>query len=189
MTARAQIRDNTSQSHPQTFGEGRLHWYVVQSKPREEERAKHFLTGKGFHVYLPQMEVVCIRGFHSGVRIKPLFPRYLFCCFQKSDETLAQVKWTKGVSKILPVSANPYPVEYELVDSIRNLEQKDGIIRKQPLKRYDRIRISRGPMRDILGIFEHWTSDKGRVRVLLNFINYQARVELHHSMVERVTHP
>jgi hypothetical protein len=36
-----------------------------------------------------------------------------------------------------------------------------------------------------LGIFEYWTSEEGRVRVLLNFINYQASVELHHSFVEK----
>ena len=39
---------------------------------------------------------------------------------------------------------------------------------------------SRDPMKEIVGIFEHWTSDQGRVRVLLNFINYQASVQLHH---------
>lgn len=50
----------------------------------------------------------------------------------------------------------------------------------------ERSRISRGPMKNILGIFEHWTSDQGRVRVLLNFINYHATVELHHSLVEKV---
>jgi len=41
-------------------------------------------------------------------------------------------------------------------------------------------------MKDVLGIFDHWTSDCGRVRVLLNFINYQASVNLHYSFIERV---
>jgi hypothetical protein len=41
-------------------------------------------------------------------------------------------------------------------------------------------------MKDILGIFDYWTSDEGRVRVLLNFLNYQASVELHHSFIEKI---
>jgi hypothetical protein len=41
-------------------------------------------------------------------------------------------------------------------------------------------------MKDILGIFEYWTSNEGRVKVLLNFINYQASVELHHGFIEKV---
>jgi transcriptional antiterminator RfaH len=165
---------------------GALRWYVVQSKPREEERALHFLQEKGFHTYLPRMEVVRIRGFKNVKTEKPLFPGYLFCRFKKSDDNLAHVRWTQGVKKLLPESVSPMPVEDEIVDAIHSLEQHDGVIRQQPLEKHDKIRIARGPMKDILGIFDHWTSDQGRVKVLLNFINYQASVELHHSLVERV---
>ena len=162
-----------------------LKWYVVQSKPREEERAEHFLKEKGLQAYLPRMEVMSTRAGRSVAKEKPLFPSYLFCRFDP-NEHLVYVRWTKGVLKILPESVYPAPVEDQVVTSILNLEQKDGIIRRKPLKKDDRIRIASGPMKDILGIFDHWTSDQGRVRVLLNFINYQAKVELHHSQVERV---
>ncbi len=162
-----------------------LRWYVVQSKPREEERARYFLEEKGLQTYLPMMEVVTVRGFKNVTTEKPLFPGYIFCRFSK-DQNLAHVRWTKGVKKLLPESVNPMPVENEVVNSIQSLQQKDGIIRKQPLQKNDRIRIARGPLKNILGIFDHWTSDQGRVRVLLNFINYQASVELHHSLVEKL---
>jgi transcriptional antiterminator RfaH len=157
----------------------------VQSKPREEERAEHFLKEKGLRAYLPRMEVMSTQGCQSVIKEKPLFPSYLFCRFDPK-ESLAYVRWTKGVLKILPESVYPVPVEDSVVSAILNLEQKDGIIRKKPLQKHDRIRIARGPMKDILGIFDHWTSDQGRVRVLLNFINYHATVELHHSFVEKV---
>jgi transcriptional antiterminator RfaH len=159
-----------------------LRWYVVQAKPREEHRAQHFLKEKDFHTYLPLMEVATIRGF----REKPLFPGYLFCLFDHNSESLAHVKWTKGVAKILPKSAKPLPINDEVIAAIRSLEQQDGIIRKRSLGTNDRIRVSRGPMKDIVGIFDHWASDQGRVRVLLQFINYQASVELHHSCIEKI---
>ena len=151
-----------------------LKWYVVQSKPREEERALHFLKEKGFHTYLPRMEVVKVRDFKNVKTKKALFPGYLFCRFDK-DENLGHVRWTQGVKKLLPESVNPMFVDDELVQAIHSLEQEDGIIR-----------IARGPMKDVLGVFDHWSSDQGRVTVLLNFINYQASVELHHSLVEKV---
>jgi transcriptional antiterminator RfaH len=132
------------------------------------------------------MEVAKVRGLKNVLTKRPLFPGYLFCRFNKEDERLAHVRWTRGVKKILPDSVNPQPVEDDVVRAIHSLEQKDGVIRKQPLHRNDKIRIARGPMKDILGIFDHWSSDQGRVEVLLNFINYQARVELHHSFVEKV---
>jgi transcriptional antiterminator RfaH len=162
-----------------------LKWYVVQSKPREELRAEHFLKEKGFQVYLPLMEVAITRGIRDVMKEKPLFPSYLFCRFD-AESSLAYVRWTKGVVKILPESIAPTPVDDGLITAIRTLGQKDGIIRKKALEKHDQIRITRGSMKDILGIFDYWTSDEGRVRVLLNFLNYQASVELHHSFIEKV---
>ena len=162
-----------------------LRWYVVQSKPREEERALHFLKEKGFHTYLPRMEVVKVRKLKNVKSKQPLFPGYLFCRFDK-DESLAHVRWTQGVKKLLPESVSPMFVDDEIVQAIHSLEQEDGVIRKKPLQKDDHVRIARGPMKDVLGVFDHWSSDQGRVRVLLNFINYQASVELHHSLVEKV---
>jgi len=162
-----------------------LRWYVVQSKPREELRAQHFLGEKGFHTYLPRMEVERVLGVKKITAEKPLFPGYLFCRFNP-EESLAHVRWTRGVFKILPESVSPSPIQEEVVASIQSLEQRDGLIRKKPLRTNDPIRVTQGPMKDILGIFDHWTSDRGRVRVLLNFMHYQATVELHHSLVEKV---
>ena len=166
-------------------GSNGLKWFVVQSKPREEERARYFLQEKGLVTYLPMMEVVKLRGFKNLKTESALFPGYLFCRFNP-DDSLAHVRWTRGVKKILPESVSPMPVDNEVVEAIQSLQQHDGIIRQQPFQQNDRIRIARGPMRDILGVFEYWTSDSGRVKVLLNFINYQASVELHHSLVEKV---
>ena len=162
-----------------------LQWFVIQSNPREEERAQHFLEEKGFRTYLPRMEMVSVRAFKSVTVQKPLFPGYLFCHFNP-DESLAYVRWTRGVKKLLPESVNPVPITIEVIDAIRSLQQRDGVIRKQPLGKNDRVRITRGPLKDILGIFDHWASDQGRVRVLLNFVSYQASVELHHSLLEKV---
>jgi transcriptional antiterminator RfaH len=131
------------------------------------------------------MEVLKLRGFKSTKTQKPLFPGYLFCRFDIS-ENIAHVRWTQGVKKLLPESVNPISVGNEVVEAIQSLEQKDGVIRIQPLEKNDRIRIARGPMKDVLGIFERWTSDRRRVRVLLNFINYQASVNLHYNFIERV---
>jgi len=168
-----------------TPGTPELKWYVVQSKPREEERALHFLKEKGFQTYLPRMEVVKVRKFKNVKSKQALFPGYLFCRFDK-DENLGHVRWTQGVKKLLPESVSPMFVDDEIVQAIQRLEQEDGVIRQQPLQKNDQVRIARGPLKDLLGVFDHWSSDQGRIRVLLNFINYQASVELHHSLVEKV---
>jgi len=116
---------------------------------------------------------------------KPLFPNYLFVRFH-AETQLPYVRWTKGVRKILPESIRPTTVDDQVVESIRALAHKDGIIRKRLMRKNDSVKILRGPFRDLIGIFEEWTSDSGRVRILLRFVNYEASLELHHTMVERV---
>ena len=85
---------------------GDLRWFVVQSKPREEERARHFLEEKGMFTYLPHMEIARARGSRGVLIRKPLFPGYLFCLFNP-EASLAYVRWTRGVRKILPESVSP----------------------------------------------------------------------------------
>lgn len=160
-------------------------WFVCQSNPREEPRASHYLQEKGFEVYLPMMEAERLTRVGPVKYLKPLFPSYLFVRFDASEES-AYVRWTRGVRKILPESDEPVALEDSVVDSVRALAQKDGIIRKRPLHKSDRVRILRGPFKDLIGIFEEWASDEGRVKILLEIVNYQARLELHHSFVARV---
>jgi transcriptional antiterminator RfaH len=160
-------------------------WYVIQTKPREEEKASFFLAESDIEVYLPKMEICTFKVKKRVFARKPLFPGYLFACFD-TDEDLSRVRWTRGVNKILPESINPVPLYDSVVESIKNLAGKDNIIRKRNLKKNNRIRIIRGPMKGLPGIFENWVSDQGRVKILLDLLNYQARVELHNSLIEKV---
>ncbi len=161
-------------------------WFVCQTNVREEERARHYLEEKGFEVYLPIMEKARIVNFRKTFVKKPLFPNYLFVRFSGPTEA-SYVCWTRGVRKLLPENTRPIAVHDPIVESIRSLAQKDGIIRKKNLKRMDKVRVLSGPFKDLMGIFEEWTSDAGRVRILLQFVDYQARLDLHHSLVEKAS--
>jgi transcription elongation factor/antiterminator RfaH len=159
-------------------------WYVIQTKPREEDRATFFLHEVGIEIYSPKMEICAMTGTKATMVRKPLFPNYIFAHFD-AKEDLFKVSWAKGVQKVLPESPTPVPLDEVVIESIKSLANKDGIVRKRGFKKYDRIRVIRGPMRDVMGIFENWVSDRGRVRILLDLFNYQARLELHHSLIEK----
>lgn len=160
-------------------------WFVCQTHVREERRAKHFLEEKGFEVYLPTMEAQTLKGRRLGFVRRPLFSSYLFVRFHEGRD-IPSVRWTKGVRRILPESGRPVGIDERLVDAIRALENGQGVIRRQTLKRRDRVRILVGPFKELMGIFDQWTSERGRIRILLQFVHFQARLELHHTLVERV---
>ncbi|TSA10983.1 MAG: hypothetical protein D4R73_04565 [Deltaproteobacteria bacterium] len=159
-------------------------WYVIQTKVREEERAIFFLRQADIEIYFPQMEVCTMTGVKAAMGRKPLFPNYIFACFN-AEKDLFGVSWTKGVQKVLPESLNPVTLDEEIIKSIKSLAGKDDVVRKRRFKKNERIRVIRGPMRDVMGIFENWVSDQGRVRILLDLFDYQARLELHHSLIEK----
>jgi transcriptional antiterminator RfaH len=164
----------------------RLRWFVVQTNPREEERAFHHLSEKGFETLFPKIQVVRYRQAKVGLLVKPMFPSYLFARFRTPEEA-PFVHWTRGVKRILGAEGEPLPVPDEAVELIRGQMDERGVVRVgRRLRPKDRVRIRSGPFKDLLGIFEREIDDQGRVEILLNLIGYQARVQLHESLLERV---
>lgn len=173
-----------NQNHD-SFSTG-LRWYVVRTKPRNEERAQFYLEQHGLNTFLPWMETSQSNGGKAIQNTKPLFPSYLFAQFDL-QQNYPLVKWGKGVNTILGFGKYPTPIEDEVVSIIKNRADEKNIVKKAyNLNKNDHIRITSGPLKDLLGIFDRWVSDSGRVRILLSLIGYQPGVELHYSQIERV---
>jgi transcriptional antiterminator RfaH len=161
-------------------------WYVIQTKPKKEEEAKSYLWTKGVEVFGPLLETFLLRNGRMNKELKPLFPGYIFGKFDL-DQNYPLVRWAKGVKKVLGFGGYPTPISEEVVEIIRERTDTHGVVRlKYHFQANDVIRIKTGPLKDLLGIFERWISDRERVRVLLNLMGYQPVVEIHYSMIEKV---
>jgi transcriptional antiterminator RfaH len=161
-------------------------WYVIQTNPREEERAIHYLKEKSIETFFPKIQVVQYRSVKVGLAIKPMFPSYVFTHFSAPEE-VPFVRWTRGVKRILGPDDGPLPLEDEVVDIIKEQADNSSVIKVgRRLKPKDRVRIRSGPFKDLLGIFEREIDDQGRVEILLNMVGYQAKIQLHESLVERI---
>ncbi len=162
-----------------------LRWYVLKTKPRNEERAQSYLEQHGIETFLPLMETSQSNEGNGSKKVKPLFPSYLFAEFDV-EQNYPLVKWGKGINKILGFGKYPTPLSNEALSIIKNRVDVKGVVKKAyNLNKNDHIRITSGPLKDLLGIFDRWISDSGRVRILLNLIGYQPKVELHYSQLER----
>jgi len=81
----------------------------------------------------------------------------------------------------------PVPLAEEVIMIIKSRVDENNVVRiKHDFKPNDVVRIKAGPLKDLMGIFERWMSDRERVRILLNLIGYQPAVELHYSLIEKV---
>ena len=161
-------------------------WYVVQSKLHHEDRVLDQLERQaGFECYFPRIEVYISKGGRRLKVIRPLFPRYLFVRLILPEEWKL-VTYTRGVSTILGSWREPAFVPDEVIEAIREREsQKDRLINYYQFQPEEAVRVRSGPLRDLYGIFDRYVDDAGRVRVLLNFIGYQAPVEMEAEHLER----
>jgi transcriptional antiterminator RfaH len=161
-------------------------WYVIQTKPKKEQEAESYLSTRGVEMFHPLMESFALRNGGMKKELKPLFPGYLFAKFDL-ERNYPLVRWGRGVKKVLGFGGYPTPISEEVVSIIKERTDTQGIVRmKHHFEPNDVVRITKGPMKDLLGVFERWLSESERVRILLNLIGYQPSIELHYSMIEKV---
>jgi transcription antitermination factor NusG len=161
-------------------------WYVIQTKPKKELEAESYLSTKGVEIFNPLMETFALRNGGMNKELRALFPGYIFGKFDL-EQNYPLVRWARGVRKVLGFGGYPTPISEEVVTTIKERTDAQGIMRvKHHFEPNDVVRIKTGPLRDLLGVFERWLSDSERVRILLSLIGYQPVVEMHYSMIEKV---
>jgi transcriptional antiterminator RfaH len=162
-------------------------WYVVYTKPNEEDRAESNLAVWGLETFYPRIKKKQVNEF-TGKAIyfsRPLFPRYIFARFD-AETLLHKVCNTRGVQKVLSINYVPTPVADEIVGLMQSKVAEDGFVRlNETFKRGDEVLINDGSMKGINGIFDRTMTDKSRVMVLLTAINYQATLIVEKDLVQR----
>lgn len=154
-------------------------WYVAYTKARQEHMAKDNLLRQGYSVYLPQMKVVRrIRGRHQ-VRLEPLFPRYLFVQPGSSDQSIAPVRSTFGVTGIVRFNHAPAVMKPETLQGIRELELRQSAATDEELSPFrpgERIRVAEGPLSGLEGLVS--SASQQRIIVLLHLLGRDTRVSI-----------
>ncbi len=160
-------------------------WYVIQTKPGNEHRVETHLLNQEMKIFLPLLEVHQFSKGKMIQKIKPLFPNYLF---GKLDLKLHyyNVKWTRGVSKILGTGDGPIPISGKVVQAIREKVGKDNLVKiEEELKEGDIVQITSGPFKELMGVFQKKMSDKGRVRVLLGLIGVDVPIQISQWQIKK----
>ena len=153
-------------------------WYVVNTQPQKEERAREHLLHQGFDVYLPRWRK---RRSHAR-RIEwvptALFPRYLFVGFDIEITRWRAIHSTIGVSHLVCNAGLPLPLPNGIVEDIRARETDGGLIEIKPAFCPNQpVIVGEGPFLDQIGLFEHMNDD-ARVTILLNLLGREVRVRV-----------
>jgi transcription elongation factor/antiterminator RfaH len=166
-----------------------LCWYLVQTHPKQEDRAESNLKSCGIETLVPRFRDRR-RNFYTGeitLHTKHLFPSYIFARFIAKD-LHQKVRYTRGIRRLISFGDSPTVVDEEIIAMIRSRISEDGFVRiEEDIKPGDKVIIKDGPLRTIAGIFEREMNSADRVRILLLAVNYQAHVEIEREMVTKIS--
>jgi len=164
-----------------------LQWYVLHTHLKQEERANDNLRSWGLetlHVKLRTRRHNEFTGAPTHIT-KPLFPRYIFARFN-AREQLPKVRFTRGVQNVVCFGESPAPVADDVIDLIRARVDENGFVKeKNELKPGDKVVISAGPLRNLIGVFEREIKGSDRITILLTAIEYQGRLVVEKDLVQR----
>ncbi len=160
-------------------------WYVVYTKPAKEAYAIMHLGRKRIRVFCPWIREHYWKKGRVEKRLRPLFPGYIFVHIVL-DEEYYKVKWTPGVKRLISFGGRPIPLKDEIVDFMKGVVNREGVVSREKLKKGCKVRVKSGPFKDLIGIIENEVSPAGRVKILMELVNYSARVELPEVLLEAV---
>jgi transcription termination/antitermination protein NusG len=160
-------------------------WHVLWTRSHFEQLVYDQLSEKGFHLFLPTIDVWSRR---NGARYRtnvPMFPGYLFLHHAVDQVSYLEVCKARGLVKIL---GDRWDVLADVPDGeiamIRRLHQAGVSAVPHPYLRVgERVRIAQGLLEGVEGILVRTRLEKGLVVVSVNLLQRSVAVEVDCALV------
>jgi transcriptional antiterminator RfaH len=155
-------------------------WYAIHTHPKQENRAEKNLLAWDVETFFPRLRDCRFNELtgEPSYFIKPLFPGYLFARFSL-NALFHKVRFTRGVHSIVCIGNDPALVDDRVIEIITAQIDAAGFVKiGDDLEPGAKVLIQSGPFRGLTGIFERKASAADRIRILLDCVSFQARVEV-----------
>ena len=162
-------------------------WYLIYSKPNQEQIAKENLERQGYETYLPLTSLLRKQRGKSIRKIGPLFPRYLFIYLSDQIDNWGPIRSTLGVASLVRFGMKPAKVPDALVADLKSREAEPGVhpVKIQEFEQGDKVRIAEGPFEGYEAIYSAQDSND-RVLILLKIAENYAKLKIEAQSIERL---
>lgn len=155
-----------------------LRWYAVHTRSNFEKRVASELCAKRLECFLPAVEELHQWKDRRKLVELPLFPGYVFVHMANSDETRLKVLKTNGTVRVLGYGTEIEAVPDQDIGAIRRLLASKAPLLAQPfLREGARVRIVRGPLRDVEGLLLK-VKNQARLVVSINLLSRSVSTEI-----------
>jgi transcription antitermination factor NusG len=162
-------------------------WYALYTRSHCEQLVYEQLAAKGFHLFLPKMQMWSQR---AGVRHRiavPMFPGYLFLHSLVDSAMYLEVRQARGLVRILGQGWDRLAVvPEEEIHAIRAVLSSKLPVQAHPyLRKGQRVRVRRGLLSGVEGILVGGKANKGRLVLSVELLQQSVAVEVDCSDVEQ----
>ncbi|MFN3581946.1 MAG: transcription/translation regulatory transformer protein RfaH [Pseudomonas sp.] len=159
------------------------HWYLIQCKARQDERAELNLRNQQFTCYRPVHQVERLRHGRRVILQESLFPGYLFIRLDSLSDNWYAIRSTRGVQRLVGFGHEPTAVEPDIIYSIKTRSEQQSPA--PVLQAGDPVRILCGPFRELEAIFMRVDGTE-RAVLLLNLLQRQQQLKMSLSYIEPI---
>jgi transcriptional antiterminator NusG len=160
-------------------------WYALYTRSHCEQLVCDQLTAKGFHIFLPRIDVWSQRAGKQRLISVPMFPGYLFLRDVMDKQSYIDVRKARGLVRILGERWDRLSVVPEVeIEAIQRVVNTPLSILPHPyLQEGQRVRITRGPLTGIEGILLQSKPTKGLLILSVDLLQRSVAVEVDWSIV------
>ncbi len=155
-------------------------WYALWTRSHCERLVEDQLVAKGFHAFLPTIDVWSWRaGARHRIQL-PMFPGYLFLNHDLDKAAYTEVRKARGLVCILGegwdrLAAVP-PCEIEAIQRI--VQSRTPVFPHAYLRMGQRVRLTRGPLAGVEGVLVRQKPDKGLLVLSIELLRRSVAVEV-----------
>lgn len=164
-----------------------MHWYVIHTKPRQEQRALDNLAQQGYTCYLPLLASEKLRRGAIKVEHEPLFARYLFIQLDSchSSKSWTPIRSTLGVSRLVTFGAEPAKVDSLLIEALRADNLNLCEVPQRLFKPGEQVQINDGAFAGLQAIYQ-MPSGENRAMVLIEILSKTVELTLSPASLRKV---
>ena len=157
--------------------EPQKYWFAVYSKPQKEEYAELNLRLRGIETFFPKLFLP--KSAKRKKNVVALFPNYLFVRCEIISEEYGDIVWCPGVKRLLSFNGTPAIVDNSIVEFLMAQTGVDGVIAARcNVEVGQKVSIAGGPFDGLVGIIKEPPNARGRVKVLLQLLNRETKVDV-----------
>lgn len=156
-------------------------WFALYVRSNFEKTIEQCLKEKGYQAFSPFYQTLRKRSDRTKMLDVPLFPGYVFCCFDASKRL--PILTTPGIVKIVGAGNIPEPVNLAEIRSVQMVSESGRPVQPWPfLRQGQRVRIEAGPLAGTEGTLLR-VKDQLRLVVSITLLQRSLAIEVDQDQV------